>query len=214
MARRSIVTVDLENLAPIARGLRESPEKTREGLRRAVNFAADRARTLGKRKILADARLDSTYVDRRLKVSKTATLSDLTANVTGTDRGISLARYATNRSAAGKRGVKPVLQVKPNGAKREVKRGFLVNLKRGRADTGNVGLAIRVPNGALSGRRRGTAGLVQFGKKGKTSTAYLFYGPSVDQLFDRTRDDIAPEVSRRLESEALRQLRLLGVTRG
>ena len=216
MARRPIVTVEIDNLAPLARGLRESPQNAREAARRAVNLAAERARTLGKREIQKQSALTPTYLDAKLKVSKKATLSDLSADVTGRGRATSLARFATNRGDAGKQRKLAKVRVKPNRAPKTIKRSFLVRLRAGKEDLTNTGLAIRVSRGqaAVLQRRKGVDGLVKFGKPTRRSQAFLFYGPSVDQLFDKTRDDIAPAVGRALELEALRQLRVLGVTRG
>lgn len=215
MAARAIVNVDLENFAPVARAFRQAPQNTREALRRAVNDTADTARALGNAAIRKQSTLSKTYIDDRLKVTTRASLSSLSADVTGRGRGTSLARFATNRGDAGKQRRPARVRLKPNRGERALPGSFLVRLPAGKVDLLNVGLAIRVPKGReASLRKRGVSGLVKFGKPTKKSQAYLFYGPSVDQLFDKTRDQIAPAVSRRLELEALRQLRVLGVTNG
>ncbi len=211
---RAIVSVDIENFAPLTRAFREAPANAREAARRAVNLAAERGRTLGAAAMRKQINLTPGYLSDRLSVTKRATLSDLSADVTGRDRPTSLARFAVNRGDAKKR-LPGRLKIKPNGTARLARGTFLVPLKKGRAESGNVGLAIRLPlGGQVRGRKRGKAGLVPFGKAGKTTRAYLLYGPSIDQVFDKTRDQIAPGVGRALELEALRQLRVLGVTRG
>lgn len=211
---RAIVEVTLDNLAPVADGFRRDPEKTREALRRAVNLAGERARTLGSREMRDQVALTKDYVDKRLTLVGRATPVDLSVLVRGSDRPTSLARFATNRADAGKQRKEAKVRVKAGAGPKKVNRSFLVNLRAGRAETGNIGLAIRLPKSGVSGRRLGTSGLVPFGKPNKKTQAYLVYGPSIDQIFDKTRDEIAPEVSRTLVREALRQLTVTGVFRG
>lgn len=212
MAARAIVSVGLENFAPVARSFRRSPEKTREAARIAVNETADSARALGNAAIRKQTTLPAKYITDRLTVTKRATLSSLSADVTGRGRATSLARFATNRGDAGKQQLLARVRLKPNKGERALPGSFLVRLRSGKEDLGNIGLAIRVPKGREGSlRKRGARGLVKFGKPTKNSQAYLFYGPSVDQLFDKTRDQIAPAVSRRLELEALRQLARQGL---
>ncbi len=214
---RAVVEVSLGNLSVVADGFRRAPEKTIEAVRRAVNRAGEVARTRGSSEMRRQVALTKEYVDTRLKLVGRATPQDLSVIVRGSDRPTSLARFATNRGDVARKGEKSKpakVRVKAGAAPKTVNRSFLVNLRRGRAETGNIGLAIRLPKNGVRRRRLGTSGLVPFGKPNKKTQAFLVYGPSIDQIFDKTRDEIRPEVARTLERETLRQLDVLGVFRG
>lgn len=219
MSRRAIVSIDIENLEPLARGYREAPEKAREAARRAVNFAAERARTLGAKSMRKQIAFTPGYLDERLKVTKRATLSDLSADVTGRDRPTSLARFANNRNAF-------LNQTKARKRKRGEVRTVAVTVDPGKTLVMQDAFLVRFKSGALGLAQRGGIGKrnsenpkYRLSRKRKDGSPgkgdyYLRYGPSVDQVFDDTRDEISPPVGRALTVEALRQLRLLGVTRG
>lgn len=219
---RALVTVDMEGLEPLVRGFNKAPELTREAARRAVNFAAERGRTLGSKAMRRQINFTPAYLNDKLKVTKFASPGDLSADVTGRDSPTSLARFAVNRTAflrqaeKGKRkkrkkGDKPTVTVMVDAGRRVVMQdAFLVRLKNN-----NLGIAQR--GGA--GKRNTENPKYRLYRKRKDGTRvdsnyYLRYGPTVDQVFDKTRDQIAPGVGRALELETLRQLRLLGVTNG
>lgn len=214
---RGIVVVDIEGFAPVVRAYADAPLKAREATRRAVNFAAERARTLGAKSMRRQVAFSASYLNERLKVTKRASLSDLSADVTGRDRPTSLARFAAKRPAlavgrqkAQKPGeVRAVAVMVDPGRRVVMQDAFLVRFK-----SGAIGLAQR--GGA--GRRNSENPKYRLSRKRKDGSPgkgdyYLRYGPSVDQVFAETRAEIAAPVGRALTLETLRQLRVLGLTR-
>ena len=163
---------------------------------RAINSSLDRARVLSVREMRRQVRFPQSYLrgdDSRLRVTQRASGHRLEGVVAGRRRPTSLARFVTG----GGRNRKPVtVEVKP-GRATTIKRGFLINLRRGSGGLGNQGLAIRTdgskPDRAYRPKKIG-------------DNLWLLYGPSVDQVFQTVRDDISPEVQDHLEGEFLRLL--------
>jgi len=141
----------------------------------------------------------------RLKIQRGTRGGRTFIRISGRDRPTSLARFVQGSPAKGK----PVrVQVKP-GQQRTFKRAFLVKLRRGKSiteDSFNVGLAIRLPEGAtLSQKRRlGVDGLPEI-----FPNVFLLYGPSVAQVFNTVSRDVRAHVGAKLEAEFVRQFNRL-----
>ncbi|MBB5985930.1 hypothetical protein [Sphingobium lignivorans] len=181
------------------------PAAIKTAARRAVNRTADRARTDAARRMLQQVKLPPSYLQPsqgRLTVSKRASGDDMEAIVTGRQRPTSLARFARG-NAPSKTGVS--VEVAP-GFARFMRRAFLIRLRAGSADLdtkSNLGLAIRLkPGERIESKRQ------MIRMKGNL---YLLYGPSVDQLFNTIREDIAPDTQDFLSAEFLRLVELDGI---
>lgn len=138
------------------------------------------------------------YLDQRVTVTQLATVSDLTAKITGRDRATSLARFVTS-GALGQSGVE--VTVNP-GNSRPIKSGFLVSLKRGNEDGagGNIGLAIRLKPGQTLQNTTKSDSLVYLAKN-----VVLLYGPSVGQVLDDVAENDEDAVVEDIMSEFDRQ---------
>jgi len=126
----------------------------------------------------------------RLKVTQKASDGNLEAVITGRSEPTSLARFVTSATKSG--GVR--VSVKP-GSSRQIKNGFLINLRAGATSLGNKGLAVRT-----DGRKPRGA----YKPKEIAPGLWLLYGPSVDQVFRSVRSDITPSVEDYLSNEFLR----------
>lgn len=185
---------------------------------RAINKAADFARTEAQRRILSQVAFPASYLNPsggRLKVTAKARPGSLEATVTGRGRPTSLARFAASstpkpgqRTKSGKLrksngGVS--VMVKP-GHSAKVARAFLVNLP-GAVDSKNLGLAVRTDGGPPPGAYK---------PKQLGPNVWLLYGPSVDQVLYGLRnnggiiEEMSPEILYTLQSEFNRQMALKG----
>lgn len=170
------------------RMLGELDNDTTRALVRAVNHAAQRARTLGSARIREEVKLTAGYVNERLKVSRRANPHDITAMISGRGRATQLSRFNARQLTGkaklpGKRRLAGVqVEVKP-GQKKVMPGAWLMKL-----NNGNLGVVTREGPGRKDYKVR--------------------YGPSVDQLWQNIREQIAPEVDDLLLAEFLRQLEL------
>lgn len=172
--------------------LARQPETTNKAAQLAINDTARKVFTRSKREIMKQVNLTASYLqgseggEPRFWISQLAKPNDLRAVIRARQRPTSLGRFEPQQLyRAGRKGskVKAGVSVKVSGARKNIKRAFLVNLKRGAADGGNVGLAIRVKAGeGVQGRR--FAGIPFGGGNPRDSDVYLLYGPSVQQVFD------------------------------
>lgn len=177
--------------------LDEIPTETRKAALRAINKITPKARTASASAIRKHANLPARYLsgaEGRLKIQRPATQADLSSTIVGRRRATSLARYAKGGSY--KNGVR--VSVKPGGA-RYIKRSFLMPLRSGTTDGGNVGLAVRTDGSAPKGALK---------PKKINDNLYLLYGLSVDVLFRRVIPEVSPKISDELETEFLRLLDL------
>lgn len=162
---------------------------TLRALVRAVNHAATRGRTQGSRLIRDEVKLPAAYVNERLKVTHRASTTDPTALISGRGRATQLSRFGAKQLTVkaklpGKRRLAGArVEVKP-GQKKVMPNAWVMKQKGG-----NTGLMIR------TGPNR---------KDYKT-----LYGPSVDQLWQNIREQVAPEVEDAMLAEFIRQLDLL-----
>ncbi len=195
----------VENLPDLG----NAPDKIVRFATMAVNKAVDRARANAARRIRQQVAFPATYLtgeDARLYVKKRAKKDDLEGVVTGRFRATSLARFTkdTSQAQVRKRGGLTV-EVKP-GEARFLKGAFLVRLRAGAAKTDtkfNLGVAIRLKSGQ---RPRNSRAAVELARN-----VWLLYGPSVNQVFQTVRADVAPETRDFLINEFMRLLDVEGL---
>jgi hypothetical protein len=164
--------------------------------RMAVNRTADRARTASARAIRLQVNFPASYLnpgEGRLNVGSYATGLDLSATIRARQDPTSLARFVVGgaKKPFAKGGV--TVAVKP-GQATLLSRAFIFPLKNG-----NVGLAVRT-----SGQKPARAYLPKSIGKG----LWLLYGPSVNQIFQTVREDVAPEAASFMEDEFNRLMAL------
>lgn len=193
--------VDLDTLTP----------EIAEAARRAVNAAADRARSWSADIVRRQINFPASYVSKsegRLVVkAKAKPGGDLSATVSARTRNTSLARF-TKGGKPWKRGAQ--VEVKP-GVSRYLRGAVFVPLKKGTELTDtvfNLGLAVRTRNG-----QRPDAAYKPVRMK---NGLWLLYGPSVSQALLSAREQgiwpkITPQLLDFLEQEFNRQLRLNNV---
>lgn len=174
-------------------------------LQRAINYAADSARSLAADLIGREVNLGRDYLSAaggRLTVARRASVGDLEAAIVGKQRPVSLARFTAGGSP-GATGM--FVKVKADGGGKVLKKAFFMKLRRGSELTDsiyNLGLAVR-SNTPLANKRIAKV----IGKN-----LYLLYGPSVDQVFRSVVKD--SKFTRSVEADFLvefeRQMRLKG----
>lgn len=187
----------------------KAPEKIAAAIRMGINRTADRTRTAAADAIRGQVNFPAQYLrpgEKRLWVRKQATTNDLEAVITSRTRATSLARFAKQKSNT--------KDVMTNGLTIEVKTGkskrmkgtFFVKLRAGaNVDTqSNLGVAIYMRNGQKPNRAYMPVELKR--SKSTRGAAWLLYGPSVYQVFDTVRSDIAPDATDFLETEVTRIL--------
>lgn len=158
----------------------------------AVNAAIRKAQTLGARSMQRQINFPGSYLtgaDGRLSIARFATDSSLEAVLRGRDRPTSLARFVSGGAKVGKKGGVSV-EVDPGVAKR-MPSAFAIKLKNN-----NIGLAIRTKNPPSMGAKK------------LGDNLYLLYGPSVDQVFNMTREQISDDVEEYLNAEFTRLIGL------
>lgn len=158
----------------------------------AVNATVRRGQRKAARSMERQIRFPRGYLtgsDGRLAIAKFASESSLEALLRGRDRPTSLARFVSGGAKPGQRGGVSV-EVDPGIAK-FMPGAFALKLRNN-----NIGLAIR------------TNRPPSIGAKKISESLYLLYGPSVDQVFDKTRDEISDDLGDFLNSEFQRLLDL------
>lgn len=186
--------------------LDELDERIIERARMAVNKTADWSRTRSSELIRGDIAFSASYLtgaDKsgkpRLGVTQRATNANLEAAITGRFEPTSLATFVSGSKTPNRRA--PTLRVSP-GRTTSIGKSFIMRLRRGQSELGNLGLAIRLKPGERVRNKREQV----FKAIGKG--LYLLYGPSVDQVFTAVADDVAPDSADYLEREFLRLMRL------
>lgn len=185
------VEVDLSGIARMAEYFEEAPRIARQAASMAINQTADRVGVRQSRTaMLRQTAFPAGYLNdpERFGLRKSANPADLEAIVSGRTRPTSLARFA--QWGAAREGA--TVTVNP-GAPKRIGRAFRVRLKNG-----NVGLAIRLREGEQVQNRKYPATIFQSG-------IALLYGPSVDQVFQDVRYEVAPIALDSLRDEFLRQ---------
>lgn len=123
----------------------------------------------------------------RLAVTKKATRNDIEAVISARVRPTSLARFISGSRKPGDIRV----NVEKNKISAPMRGAFVVRLRNG-----NEGLAQRVHAGHTLRN--------SYGAKRLSNNVYLLYGPSVDQVFQTVREDIAPQAITDLRDEMYR----------
>lgn len=189
--------------------LGKAPEKIVRFATMAINKTVDRARVRSAERVRQQVDFPANYLrgaDARLYVKKRATGNDLEGVISGRHRPTSLARFVRdNNPAAARKQGGLTIQVKP-GEARFMKGAFLVKLRAGAAKTDtkyNLGVAIRLKPGQ---RPRNSRAAVQLDRN-----LWLLYGPSVNQVFQTVREDVAPETLDYLVAEFMRLLDVEGL---
>ncbi len=160
-------------------------------LRQAVNETTQEGRRRAARSMEKQVNFPRGYLTGqagRLGIAKYATKGDLTGIVRGRDRPTSLARFVQGSPKVGAKGVS--VTVDP-GKSEFMPSAFLIKLRNN-----NIGLAYRTKNGKAPSR-----GAKQLGKG-----LWLLYAPSVDQVFDETREELKPELEELLRDKFERLL--------
>lgn len=201
------VTIQTKGLKEFANYFAQMPDIATSAASMAINdVAGGTGLTMLRKEVYDEIDFPAGYLTRdRLFLKSRATPTRLEARIAGRDRPTSLARFATRgQTIRNTRGRGVQVQVK-DGKIRNMKRAWLTPLRAGATSLGNVGLAVRVgPGQSLRNTHGGK--LLRTDKWGST---YLFYGPSVNQVFGDVAWDNRDRVSDMLVSEFLRQFRRL-----
>lgn len=183
------VDVELFGLTDFQERLEKYPAATRKAAQISINKTADRARTRASREIRSQVRLTAAYLnqDKKLWVSSKATETNLESRVSARKRPTSLVTYGAKQlTRRGKR--KPIVNagvsvgIKRSGRRKKIRQAFFVKLR-----SGNVGIAVRSTEG-LNLKKLGIAA------GNKSGGMITLYGPSVDQVFNTVREEIAPDM--------------------
>ncbi len=167
---------------------------------RTVNAVASKNRTAGSKAIRNEIKLPAEYVNKRLYVSKKATLNNAEAIITGRKRPTRLATY----------GAKQLLKA-AGGAKGD----SLRSIGSGKKQAG-VSVRVRRSEGRKKYRKafllplesgNGMGMFIRFGS-GKKDIRHM-YGPSVDMVWRDVKEDLRPKIRRDLSTEFSRQLAYL-----
>ncbi len=193
------VRVTIEGLADLNNFFEIAPQAARRAARLAINDTARRV-AVGEsiREMQEQVAFPPGYLQdpNRFGVARFATEDNLAAAIVARQRPTSLARFTSARSPGGKQGVR--VRVNP-GRTREMGRAFLIRLRSGSAELGNLGLAVRLrPGETLANKREVVA-------KSMGNGLYLLYGPSIDQVFRSVAEDVSPRVADALATQFLRQ---------
>lgn len=203
--------IQFRGLEAVASYFKDFPRESEAAARLAINGAARFASRLASKRVRDQVAFSRSYIgaagssNSKIRIKKFAKGADIEAVIAARDRPTSLARFASGSPYFGRRpkGMRgPRVRVQTGGAVTTMKRGFFVRLKRGPVlteDQFNVGLAVRLKAGE---KMQSTQKASPLG-----GGAYLLYGPSVAQVFDTVRGDIADEVARYAAAEFVRQFR-------
>jgi hypothetical protein len=191
--------VDLAALTGLEEFLDDAPEIARRSMSLAMNDTLEGPGLAQYRKGITDqVNFPAGYVnDDRLGVTRRATPSNLEAHIVGRQRPTSLARFATSGVVGGKGGVTVSINKKGSST---FKGGFLVRLKAGSEDGGNVGLAVRLAPGTTL-NKKDQSRMVRF-----DTNVVLLYGPSIDQVLrNSVVESETPGVVTQITTEFYRQ---------
>lgn len=188
---------DIENL----------DERIIRSARQAINRTLDHSRTAASRRIRAQVSFPAKYLspgDQRFYVNQRPSQTVLEGRIRAQGRATSLARFALSRSTSMAKRLGGVNVAVHPGSAHFMRGAFLLQLRGANSalDTqANLGLAIRLKPGQTLRNKR-------LREKQIFPNVYLLYGPSVYQVFETVRQQIAPESAEFLETEFLRISRL------
>ncbi len=206
MINWEINTVGIDNFSDY---IDRFPGMSRKAATMSINSGARKGRVLGKREIMRQVSLPSSYFGNeksgRLRVSRWATEGNLEAAIRGRAEATSLLRFVTNVSSLHARGTSDTISAGRGTARLRVKPGSATAIDNAyilRLKGGNYGLAIRPGHTGVRGR---------YNQRyiGKGNQWALLYGPSVDQVFRTVRGDISPDVGSYVAGEFNRQFNRL-----
>jgi hypothetical protein len=176
------------------------PKETDKAASLAINQVVQRGgMSLIRSDILSQIAFPQDYLtDDRLRITKYAKTADLEAVISARHRPTSLARFAQGQALGSRARIGVKVTVK-RGRTEHLRQSWLVRLKNG-----NIGLAVRVKPGETFGNKniQPTVWLVP-------DRIALLYGPSVDQVFDTTRDRVSTPIGNMVQAEFLRQFHRL-----
>lgn len=174
------------------------PELAEEAQALAVNDTARDEEVAIRRDMEAQINFPKGYLSgERYGIRRRATRQLAEAVISGRDRPTSLARFAGGANVANSRG-RPIFVRVKSGQTAKLDRAFLIELRNG-----NVGLAIRLPEGQEPDKAYKPVQLTRRG--GQLEPIWLLYGPSVDQVLRGVSADRAPQIAERLQRNFLRQ---------
>ena len=205
-----MIQVNLNNLADLRKYFKDLPKITAKAASLAVNAAVRFGAAEASRQIRETINIgrdkigNVTSAGSALRISQFAKPTNPEAVISARKRPFSLANFASGPVKFGP-GAKSKIRVSVKRGQRVTMRdsAFFILLKNG-----NLGLAVRVPEGEQLKNKKVLAKPIG-GVRKDGSKVYVLYGPSVDQLFREVRNDISPEVSNRLVNEFLRQVERL-----
>lgn len=193
--------IDLRSLIALEGFLDAAEDNTRIAASMAMNDVIGGPRGLGVYRKAIQAQIDfpQGYLnDDRFGVDRKASPNNLVTTLVARQRPTSLARFATSGVVGGKGGV--TVKLKPGGGSKTFKSGFLVRLRAGNADGGNIGLAVRLSPGQTL-NKKDQSRMVHL-----ESNVVLLYGPSIDQVLNTSVADAeTPEVVENVATEFYRQ---------
>jgi hypothetical protein len=192
--------VDLGGLVALEDFLDDAPDIARRSMSYAMNDVLEGPGLAQYRKGITDqVNFPAGYVnDDRLGVTRRSTPNSLEAHVVGRQRPTSLARFASGGSVGGKGGV--TVNISKKGGSSMMRNAFLVNLKAGDREDGNIGLAIRLAPG-MTLNKKDTSRMVRF-----DTNVVLLYGPSIDQVLrNSVVESETPGVVTQITTEFYRQ---------
>ena len=181
-----------EDIQAIAKQLEYQASEVKSAIIQTVNSAADDVVDRGIRAITKKVNLPPSYIQSHLKVSKRSSNNSDTAVVSATQRGVLLSRFDVKqeyrqsrdpRRRSGERvrgGVS--VRVKSDGGRVSMASAFLIKLK----GSGATGVAINPKDKAKLHKKEWR----EVDKHGYV----VLHGPSVDQLFAATKDELAPSL--------------------
>lgn len=186
---------------PALREIEEIPANISRWASMAVNRSAQKTRTQSARDIREQIAFPASYLaprNERLAITKRASPADPESIITGAQRPTSLEAFVRGVKYHGRKNLP--ITVQPGKPLKLGDRAFLMNLRRGTAAIGNIGVAIRLAPGE---RISNKLAMVPVGNSG----LYLLYGPSVDQVFREVSRLIAPDAERWMIDEFQRLAR-------
>lgn len=187
------IKLEITGEAGVNRLLRNLGPAGQRALVRAVNKTATSARKIARKEIRRDVALQPSYIQGKLALIR-ARKGHPEATIQARRTPVLLTRYGARNVFAGRkseglsRRIKGVsVKVAAKGRRKIVKGGFFLRLRRGTVSgAGALGIARRI------GKRR--------------YPIEVLFGPSVDQVFEDVREEIAPQVRDRLQTVMRQEL--------
>ena len=193
------VEVEMKGLAGLSRYFDTAYDRAEKAERFAVRDATRMARSESSKQIRSQVNFSVSYLNDAGRLEAVTSNRGKEATLTARHRATSLANRVFNKTAPffgrPKQGSKIVVRVAKGSGGRQIKNGFFVPLRGG-----NVGLAVRTPDGKAPSRGA---------KPIFDGNAHLLYGPSVGQVAFDVFPDIAPDVSDKLAYEFIRHFERL-----